>query len=127
MEGQNTHCTKDWRHVRNPILTNLAIFIAKGAFRDYKTTDELLDIEPPGDEEMYQLHWDPRVLREVTDKLIHLVRTARVFVSWASVLGTFGPLRTMALEQRASIFSVSNSSPLLVASLCLTDLRPDKQ
>ena len=46
----------------NPILTHLAIFIAKNAFRDYKTIDEILDIEPPEEEEMFPLQWDPHVL-----------------------------------------------------------------
>jgi len=45
----------------NPILTHLATFTGKGAFRDYKTVDELLDIEPP-EEEMLWLEWNPRVL-----------------------------------------------------------------
>jgi Protein of unknown function (DUF3435) len=45
----------------NPILIYLAIFIAKNAFRDYKTMDELFDIEPLS-EEMYQLQWDPKIL-----------------------------------------------------------------
>ncbi|KAH6675172.1 hypothetical protein B0J14DRAFT_616909 [Halenospora varia] len=41
----------------NPILTYLAKFIAKRVFRDYKIIDELLSLEPPGDE-MFQLYWD---------------------------------------------------------------------
>ncbi|TVY12769.1 hypothetical protein LARI1_G009008 [Lachnellula arida] len=45
----------------NPILTYLAKFIAKGVFRDYKTMDALLSLEPIGDE-MFQLYWDPEVL-----------------------------------------------------------------
>ena len=45
----------------NPILTHLAMFIGKRAFRDYKTMDELLDIDP-SDEEMFRLEWDPSVL-----------------------------------------------------------------
>jgi hypothetical protein len=45
----------------NPTLTYLAMFTRKGAFRDYKTVDELLDIEPP-EEEMFWLEWNPRVL-----------------------------------------------------------------
>ncbi|KAJ7648133.1 hypothetical protein FB45DRAFT_1102841 [Roridomyces roridus] len=45
----------------NPILTHLAMFIAKGAFRDYKTMEELLALEPPDDEEMYLLRWEPEV------------------------------------------------------------------
>jgi hypothetical protein len=46
----------------NPILTHLAIFVAKGAFRDYKTMDELLGIKPPKEEEVYHLQWVPHVL-----------------------------------------------------------------
>ena len=38
----------------NPILTMLARAIADEAFRDYRTVEELLDIEPPEDE-MYHL------------------------------------------------------------------------
>jgi hypothetical protein len=37
------------------------MFLGKGAFRDYKTMDGLLDIEPP-EEEIFRLEWDPRVL-----------------------------------------------------------------
>jgi hypothetical protein len=45
----------------NPILTYLAIFVSKGAFRLYKTMEELLDLEPSLDDEMYQLDWDPTI------------------------------------------------------------------
>ncbi|KAG8874535.1 hypothetical protein FRB98_008358, partial [Tulasnella sp. 332] len=52
----------------NPILTHLAMFIAKGAFRDYKTMEELLALEPPDEEEMYLLrqagHRDDRTYTE---------------------------------------------------------------
>jgi hypothetical protein len=37
-----------------PMLFILAILVAKGAFRDYKTIEELFGIDPPG-EEMYHL------------------------------------------------------------------------
>ena len=37
------------------------MFIGKGAFRDYKTMDELRDIDQP-DEEMFGLECDPTVL-----------------------------------------------------------------
>jgi hypothetical protein len=43
------------------MLTHIAIFLAKNAFRDYKTIDELFEIEPL-DKEMYALEWDPQVL-----------------------------------------------------------------
>lgn len=46
----------------NPILTYLAIFVSKGAFRMYKTMEVLLDLEPSLDDEMYQLEWDPSIL-----------------------------------------------------------------
>lgn len=46
----------------NPILIHLAIFIARGAFRDFKTVDEILNIEPPNDNEIFQLFWNPSVL-----------------------------------------------------------------
>ena len=45
----------------NPILTHLAMFTSKGASRNYKTVDKLLDIEPP-EEEMFRLEWDPYLL-----------------------------------------------------------------
>jgi hypothetical protein len=45
------------------MLFILAILVAKGAFRDYKTIEELFDIDPPG-EEMYHLQWDGKVLRQ---------------------------------------------------------------
>ena len=38
----------------SPILTHLAMFVGRGAFRDYDSTDGLLDIEPP-QEEMFRL------------------------------------------------------------------------
>jgi hypothetical protein len=37
------------------------MFIAKNTFRDYKTVDELLALEPP-EEEMFPLKLDPCVL-----------------------------------------------------------------
>jgi hypothetical protein len=38
------------------------MFIAKNTFRDYKTVDELLALEPPEEEEIFPLEWDPCVL-----------------------------------------------------------------
>jgi len=43
------------------MLVKLAICLANNAFRDYKTIDEVLTLEPL-DGEMYQLEWDPSVL-----------------------------------------------------------------
>jgi hypothetical protein len=37
------------------LLTHLSIFIAKDVFRDYRTMEELLSIEPPEEEEMLHL------------------------------------------------------------------------
>lgn len=56
-------CTKDWNlgHFLESDHLTLAMFIVKGAFRDYQGTDDLFDIEPP-EEEMFRLEWDPRVL-----------------------------------------------------------------
>lgn len=38
----------------SPILMHLAMFIGKGAFRDYSTIDKFLEIDPP-EEEMFHL------------------------------------------------------------------------
>jgi len=38
------------------------MFIAKNTFRDYKTVDELLTLEPPEEEVMFPLELDPCVL-----------------------------------------------------------------
>ncbi|KAF8652167.1 hypothetical protein AX16_004524 [Volvariella volvacea WC 439] len=46
----------------NPILTHLAMFLAKGAFRDYKTMEELLALQPSNEEEMFLLRWEPHML-----------------------------------------------------------------
>ncbi|KAJ4469605.1 hypothetical protein J3R30DRAFT_3303908 [Lentinula aciculospora] len=46
----------------NPILTHLAIFIARKAFHDFKTIDKLLALKPSNDEEMFLLAWDPDLL-----------------------------------------------------------------
>jgi hypothetical protein len=43
------------------MLFVLAILVAKGAFRDYRTIEELFDLVPP-DEEMYHLQWNRDVL-----------------------------------------------------------------
>jgi hypothetical protein len=45
----------------SPILTHLAMFVGKRAFRDYDTMDEHLDIELL-EEEMFRLEWDLRML-----------------------------------------------------------------
>ncbi|KAF4627340.1 hypothetical protein G7Y89_g10811 [Cudoniella acicularis] len=44
-----------------PMLFILAILVAKGAFRDYRTIEELFNLVPP-DEEMYPLQWDKNVV-----------------------------------------------------------------
>jgi len=44
------------------LLTYLTIGIANDAFRDYKTEEELLEIEPP-DGAMYPLQWKEGVLK----------------------------------------------------------------
>ena len=43
------------------MLFILAILVAKRAFRDYRTIEELFDLVPP-DEEMYHLQWDKNVV-----------------------------------------------------------------
>ncbi|KAF1964847.1 hypothetical protein BU23DRAFT_630332, partial [Bimuria novae-zelandiae CBS 107.79] len=45
----------------NPMLVIVAMCIARNAFRDYKSIDEVLALEPPKDEQMVQLHWNPSV------------------------------------------------------------------
>lgn len=45
----------------SPILTHLAMFVGKRAFRDYDTMDNLLAIDPP-EEEMFRLEWDRRII-----------------------------------------------------------------
>ncbi|CAI6342310.1 unnamed protein product [Periconia digitata] len=46
----------------NPMLVIVAMCIARNAFRDYKSIDEILALEPPEDEQMVHLHWNPSVL-----------------------------------------------------------------
>jgi hypothetical protein len=45
----------------NPMLVIVAMCMARNAFRDYKSIDEVLALEPPEDEQMIQLHWNPSV------------------------------------------------------------------
>ena|SRR5947207_1702116 len=45
----------------NQILLKLPICLARRAFRDYKTIDDVLDIPAPPEKETYQLHWDSSV------------------------------------------------------------------
>ncbi|KAF2007873.1 hypothetical protein P154DRAFT_568700 [Amniculicola lignicola CBS 123094] len=45
----------------NPMLVIVAMCMARNAFRDYKSIDEVLALEPPQDEQMIQLHWNPNV------------------------------------------------------------------
>ncbi|KAI0029622.1 hypothetical protein K488DRAFT_56022 [Vararia minispora EC-137] len=47
----------------NPMLTRVAILLAKGASRDFKTMDELLDFEP-GEDGITRIAWNPRILDE---------------------------------------------------------------
>jgi hypothetical protein len=50
--GLNVHCTKardSTPLLCNPMLIRVAILLAKGAFRDFETMDELLDFEPGED------------------------------------------------------------------------------
>jgi hypothetical protein len=42
----------------NPLLTRVAILLAKGAFRDFQTVDELFDVVPPK-EGIVRIHWHP--------------------------------------------------------------------
>ena len=46
----------------NPMLAIVAMCIARNAFRDYKSIDEVLALEPPEDEQMIKLYWNPSVL-----------------------------------------------------------------
>ncbi|QKX61611.1 uncharacterized protein TRUGW13939_08763 [Talaromyces rugulosus] len=42
----------------NPVLMFLALWIARGAFRDYSTVDQILDIPPPAQgRDAHVLHW----------------------------------------------------------------------
>ena len=45
----------------NPVLTILARAIADDAFKDYRTAEELLDIDPPNGE-MHHLHLNESIL-----------------------------------------------------------------
>jgi hypothetical protein len=94
----------------NPILTHLAIFIAKNAFRDYKNIDERLNIEP-SEEEMFQLELDPHVLdlplyQKNNGEVELAVTLVGVIESWASVQDIFGPLQSTTSERRVYISSV---------------------
>jgi hypothetical protein len=46
----------------NPILTHLAMFIAKGAFREVKTMEQLLALEPSNEEGMFLMGREPHML-----------------------------------------------------------------
>jgi len=55
------------------------MFVGKGAFKDCKTVDALLNIEPPEDE-MFRLEWDPRVLNTpLYQRDDGVIDSARVF------------------------------------------------
>lgn len=62
----------------NVMLTRVAILLAKGAFRDYKTVDQLLSVEP-GDEDIVRIEWHSdfvdRPVYERDDGHIWLSRT----------------------------------------------------
>ncbi|KAJ4507506.1 hypothetical protein HRR83_004084 [Exophiala dermatitidis] len=45
----------------NPILPKLAMCLARGAFRDYKTIDDVFNIPAPPEKEVYQLFWEPSI------------------------------------------------------------------
>lgn len=63
------------------------MFIGKGAFRDYKTMDELLALIPP-EKEMFRLEWDPRVLNTpVYQREDGGIKSAGVFRQRISDLG----------------------------------------
>lgn len=65
IEGRPQHALHEGREPRplfwNPVLTHLAMFVGKGAFQDYETMEDLLDLEPL-EKEMSRLEWDPSVL-----------------------------------------------------------------
>jgi hypothetical protein len=61
--------------------------------------DELLNIEPSEEEEMFQLEWDPRVLdlplyQKNNGQMELAVTLVGVIESWASVQDIFGPLQS---------------------------------
>jgi hypothetical protein len=43
------------------MLFVLAMLVARNTFRDYKTVDEVLDLEPPEGEGFLIFRWDPSV------------------------------------------------------------------
>ena len=87
------------------MLTHLAIFIARNAFRDYKTMEELLDIEPPEEEEMFHFQWNPCVLDlPLYQKDNGQIDPARVFSRRLRNLGLRADLQQfMTLERRDCI------------------------
>jgi hypothetical protein len=48
----------------NPLLRRVAILLAKGTFRDFKTVDEFLDIVLP-EEGIVRVHWHPNFLERL--------------------------------------------------------------
>ena len=77
----------------NPVAFILAIALADGAFRDYATLDEILAIEPPSDEAIWQVEWKESILdtpfcRAITSRgLSSNIQTANSFGDQLARLG----------------------------------------
>jgi len=58
----------------------LAMCVARGAFRDYSTLDEILEIPPPLKKEMYPLQWQGGMLNPpYFDSPIREIQKANLF------------------------------------------------
>src|SRR5436309_10277604 len=47
----------------NPVLYFMAIALADNAFKDYSTFEEILQIEPPADQDIWPVDWKDEVLK----------------------------------------------------------------
>ncbi|KAK3939345.1 hypothetical protein QBC46DRAFT_364849 [Diplogelasinospora grovesii] len=53
---------RDQPLIVNPVLFMLAVFLAAGAFKKYRTVEQVLAVEPPTDQSYWVLEWADRVL-----------------------------------------------------------------
>ncbi len=97
----------------NPMLTRLAILLAKGAFRDFDTVDGLLGVIPP-EEGIIRIHWHKDFLeRPVYERGDGHIWSARTYCSRLSDLGKRAGFDSLANHDfRAETLRATGKLPL---------------
>ncbi|KAK0721562.1 hypothetical protein B0T26DRAFT_739088 [Lasiosphaeria miniovina] len=103
--------------VVNPMLFLLAICLAAGAFKKYKTLKEVLDVRPPANQRYWVLEWSPHVLdlpvfpEASVDGPTNKIQTGNSFntqLRYLAIRAGVSPVTVHSMRREALILATAN-------------------